>query len=476
MIKNQGSQSQTEIRLTKLMPWQHMALVNPYTHFALYAGISVGKTFTGAHFIIKNILEHPEKTGLVGANNYIQLSTVALRELFYWFTQYGFEYVIDRMPPKSWNSPRAFKNYANIMCVRNPWSGDVSTLFTRVMSDPNPLRGIELSYAWMDETRDMAQESHDVILSRLRESDYIKTLITTTPNGEDWSYKRFCLTTYEDPYLYGSMHVKTYEAVKAGIISENFYKGLKASYSELMAQQELDAMHVNIAGGRAYYSAGEWNRKTISPWGSIYPDPNYPLIVGCDFNFDPAPHVWMVGQISPDGDRIHWFEELSRTRCSTPEMAYALVSRFPGYFYKIYGDRSGARATTSNAGRHDYAQISEVLADNGASFTVDSDQGSNPLVRNRIENMNRMLKDANGNIRMTYNHVRCPLFDSDMKMVGWKLSTNRRGQGSLDDGGNKTLTHASDGGGYALWKLFSPGMGAMIVEPTESQVISLLSQ
>jgi hypothetical protein len=183
----------------------------------------------------------------------------------------------------------------------------------------------------------------------------------------------------------------------------------------------------------------------------------------------------MVGQISPDGQRIHWFDELSRSRCSTPEMAFLLISRYPGFFYRIYGDRSGARATTSNAGRHDYAQIAEVLHEHSADFTMDSDQSNNPLVRNRVENMNRLLRDARGLTRMTYDPNRCPHLDSDLKMVGWKLTSNRKGQGILDDGGDKKLTHASDGAGYATWKLFPPGVGSMIVSPTSSYVSSLLA-
>jgi hypothetical protein len=413
----------------------------------------------------------------------VQLSTATLRELFHWLSFYGFEYVIDRQPPDDWNTHREFKSYANVMLVRNPWTGKVTTIFTRVMSDPNPLRGVEFSWYWIDESRDMPQEAHDVVLSRMRESDYIKGILTTTPAGEDWSYRRFCTQIHDDPYLYGSMHVKTYEAVKAGIISQNFYDGLRASYSELMAQQELDAMHVNVYGGRAYYAFGAHNSCIKAPWGDTVPNPDRPLIVGCDFNFDPAPHIWMVGQIGPsipgpDGryfsDQIHWFGEISGTRMSSPDMAFKLISRYPGFSYRIYGDRSGARATTSNAGRHDYAQIGEVLASHGCIYSIDTDQSTNPLVRNRIENMNRMARDARGVTRMTYNPYECPHFDSDIKMVGWKMNTALRGQGKLDDGGNKKLTHASDGAGYAVWKLFPPGIPTIIVAPIESYGSSLM--
>src|ERR1017187_10435275 len=140
-----------DIAFTPLQPWQEAAINNPYTHFVFYAGVASGKTFAGSHFIIKHVMEHPEKTGCLGAKDYGQLSQVALRELFYWLDVYGFEYTIDPLTTASWNYKRAFKSMGNILLIRNPWTGTVSTIFTRIMSNPNVLRGIEFSYCWVDD-------------------------------------------------------------------------------------------------------------------------------------------------------------------------------------------------------------------------------------------------------------------------------------------------------------------------------------
>src|ERR1019366_3450235 len=146
---------------------------------------------------------------------------------------------------------------------------------------------------------------------------------------------------------------------------------------------------------------------------------------------------------------------------STVEMAMLLTIQFPGFHYRVFGDRSGARATTSNAGKPDYDQIAEVLRLSGSRFRIDSHQGNNPLVRNRIENMNRMFKNGLGEISMTYDSQMCPFLDGDVKMVGWK-SNAMRGQGKLDSGGDNQRTHASDGAGYAVWKLHPPGSRGII--------------
>lgn len=448
-----------------------MALHNSYEHFAVFGGVGIGKTFLGSHFAIQHIERHPDKTGLIGANSYDQLSQATLRELFYWLDFYNYDYVVDQRPPISWGQPRQFKTYKNILSVRPKSKDTVVTIFTRVMSAPNPLRGVEFSWYWLDETRDTPVVTHDVVISRMRESrEYRKGIITTTTNGEDWSYTRFALAR-RGQKMYGCMHVPTMFAVKAGILSQSYYDTMAATYSPMMALQELDAQHVNITGGRAYYAFSEKNKMATAPWGESVPNQDRPLIIGCDFNFQPAPCVWMVGQIGPDeddgngglwSDHIHWFGEISASEVSSRQMTLMLLGRYPDFHYRVFGDASGMRSTTSNAGEHDYNQIADELARANATFSIDTDQ-ANPRVKDRVENMNSMACNAIGFRRQTYNPSACPLFDGDTRIVGWKKTIEKR-VGKLDDGGDKQRTHAADGAGYAVFKLFPPGRRGQIIE------------
>jgi hypothetical protein len=442
-----------------------------------------GKTYTGAQFAVFNFINHPDKTGLIASNNHDQLSQATLRELFYWLDAYGLEYVVDRIPPAAWGVPRRFKTYRNILSVRNPRNGKVAHAFVRILSDADALRGIEISWYWLDETRDTPEDTHDVVISRMRESEYKKGIITTTTNGEDWSFRRFVKGARRNDFLYGSMHVKTIESVKLHIIDQSYYDSMARSYSPLKAAQELDAQHVNLLGGRAYYTAGSDNTRSIAPWGDAVPNRERPLIVGCDFNFSPAPCIWMIGQIGPNvfgpngehfGSMIHWFGEIAEPEMSSAGMAMILINRYPEFFYRVFGDCSGGIGTTSNAGVTDYDQIASVFQQARVGYSIDyfqSEESQNPKVKARVENMNRLFKNALGEVRMTYNKDSCPYFHDDIKIVGWKTTT-QGGRGKLSDGGDHLRTHATDAAGYAVYKLLPPTANFRVHESVPSPIRS----
>ena len=444
-----------------LAPWQISALTSESRHHAMLGGVAIGKSFTGAHFVIYHITHFPTLTGFVGANTHDQLSQVTLRELMYWLDHLGFEYVIGRMPPLDWGQARKFKTYDNILSVRT--GKHVVTIFTRVLSHGDNLRGLQFSWYWIDETRDTPLNTHDVILSRLREGKYIKGLVTTTPSGEDWVWRRFVVEA--DGATYSSSHTPTRESVRYGIISMEFYMDMRKSYSPNMAAQELDAKHVTLLEGRVYYTCDEGNKEF-----GFEPDVTQPLIIGMDFNFQPAPMCWCVGQYDIMAEKMHWFDELSGVEMSSTEMARRLASRYGDYHLQIFGDASGNRGTTSNAGVTDFMMVANALNEAEVSFTLDTDQ-CNPAVRDRTENMARLFCDANGDQHMFIDPNRCPLLWGDTQKVVWK-----NGKLAVDKGVEhpEQYTHCSDGAGYAMWKICPLTTGnARIGEHVGSQMAQM---
>lgn len=452
------------------MPYQYRAIYSPYVHTAFWAGVGTGKTYTGAHFLIRMITEHPDLTGFVGAPSYDILAQATLRETFFWLEEYGFEFVIDKRPPVGWGeSHRQFKSYANVLSIRRKDGQGVTSIFTRALSDANALRGLTISWAWNDEIRDVPRGTHDVILSRMRESKFVCELVTSTPNGKDEWWERFVEKGNDASNLYGSLHVPTKATVDAGILTQEYYNTMLRSYSPVLARQELFAEHVNTLEGRAYYAAGDWNKSDTSPWGTTEPTRDRSLLVGLDFNFNPAPMSWsfsQMGDVDGGEEHVHTFSELARTNIGTREMTRLMVGMYPGFHFQIFGDSSGQNRTTSNAGESDYIQLQEELNELGVSYSLDVDPG-NPRVRDRVENVNRLCRNALGETLYTYNPAQCPTLDADLEQVQWKPT------GKLDPGQKGLLTHMSDATGYALWKVkpFGSGGGSILSVATLASAV-----
>lgn len=451
MAKSLAEIKKNIVNTPELPYYQIAAILNPFVHFAFVGGVASGKTFVGVHWVLRMLMENPGKNGFIGANTFDQLSTATLQELFLWFNEYGIDYVSDKQPPKEWKAPKRFKSYENVISVRYKIKKKeyISYIFTRVMSGANNLRGITITWAWMDEIAFAPEAAHNVVLSRLRQTKgYFRTLVTTTTNGENWFWKRF----FKNPSpLYRTMHVKTIESVKAGIISQEFYDSLRSSYSVNLAIQELDAGYVNALEGRTYYAAAKANEAPLCPWnGLTRPDPAYPLELSCDFNYSPAPMVWCLSQRSPCGKKLHVFKEFSAVECSTERMAQTIANFYGNFHIRVYGDSSGTHGTTSNAGMTDYKIIANIFAKANIVYSINTEK-ANPLVRDRTENVNRMLLNGMNEISLTYNPALCPLLHADFTKVGWNKAS-----GKLTGNGDHTLTHASDGLGYLIWKLFPP--------------------
>ena len=153
------------------------------------------------------------------------------------------------------------------------------------------------------------------------------------------------------------------------------------------------------------------------------------------YNFDRLIHVKKAEQISSnifwsmdfnilgsvclaceytDGT-IHFFDEIRLPNSNTQMMANEMKKVAP--YIPVYPDATGsARSTTSNRSDH------QILRDNG--FRVISKK-ANPSVIDRLNALNRMLKDANGKVRMTID-PKCTNLIKDLEQ------TQRTNDGRID--------------------------------------------
>jgi hypothetical protein len=127
-------------------------------------------------------------------------------------------------------------------------------------------------------------------------------------------------------------------------------------------------------------------------------------------------------------------DEVFLPNSDTYKMANELFKR--QYRGTIYPDSTGANRKTSGKSDH------EILKDSG--FHIESTR--NPYVTDRVNNINRLLKD--GKIVIS---PKCKMLINDLEKVVWKGK-------DLDEGKDRQLTHISDCLGYLCWSLAPIGI------------------
>jgi hypothetical protein len=229
---------------------------------------------------------------------------------------------------------------------------------------------------------------------------------------------------------------------KSGIDSDwGFYSWFSA---DILCSEEIEAARRHLdprtfrqeyeasfegANGRVYYAYSE----KLHSDASVKLIATLPIIVCCDFNVDPC--VWILCQ--REGGRVWVFDEIVMGPTNTMEMARELKRRWGGHKpgFIIYGDAAGgARSTT---GKSDYAIMT------GFGFRNQRVRKANPRVKDRVNAVNSILQNSNGEARLTL-HPRCRHLRRDFETVVWTDS------GVEIDKRSRDKTHATDALGYFL--------------------------
>lgn len=219
-----------------------------------------------------------------------------------------------------------------------------------------------------------------------------------------------------------------YTWTSASVLEPKEIEAAKRVLDPRTFRQEYEASFEGAAS-RVYYA---YNAKRHED-GSIAVDPKLPIIICCDFNVGTC--VWEILQV--EGGHVRVIDEIVLRDTNTIEMCKAAVARYGGHKagVVIYGDAAGKSRSTTGAS--DYALM--------ASFGLGQQRikRMNPLVKDRVNAVNAMLENANGEVRLTH-HPNCRALRGDFETVTW-----------MDNGGeiNKRddeKTHATDALGYFI--------------------------
>ncbi len=429
---------QPDVRNVRVLPGQERLLLCKAEHILFVAGVASGKTEGGARWCFKQLYDQPGAVGFIGAQSYQQLARISLPAVMGLLDSVGIEYCFNKKPPDEWGGSR-FVEHERVLSIRLPGYWRSAQILTGTMDNYHAHRGISVGWFWLDESRDMDEEAYDVMLSRLRgqpQGTNYRGLMTTTPNGFSWLYRRFVAkpapnseiiraATTENPYL-----------------PPGFVETLRAQYTERFAKQEIDGEFLSLTSGMAFHSFSR--QKHVS---QVLVKPDQPMFYSQDFNVSPLASVYgQHDKIRSDVAGEIYIVGSARTADAAEEFCRRMKDH-KNKRVVIYGDMSGANQST-RSDQTDYTILEQTMKKAGWATETRRNYQNPPLIES-VETVNAHLEHERGRIDPSCVHL-----IQDLEMIAWKEGTR------ILDKSNADLTHAGDAYRYFLQKEFGVGSKA----------------
>lgn len=406
----------------------------PHKFKAFVAGFGSGKTYVGCSSLGMHFMNHP------GINaGYFAPTFPHIRDIFYPTIEEALEpWGLDVKINESNKEVHVFSGAS--------YRG---TVICRSMDRPESIIGFKIGHALIDEIdilkKQKAQLAWRKIIARMRYlADGLKNGIdvTTTPEGFNFVYSQFVDEIRKNPALasmYGMIQASTYQ--NAANLPEDYIPSLLKSYPAQLIEAYIHGQFVNLKTGTVYSS---YDRRANSSSNAVLADDRI-LHIGMDFNVGKmAAIVHVIRDNNP-----HAVEEIVNA-FDTPDMIRRIKERFweysevEGRYIQnrqiiIYPDSSGDSRKSVNASETDIQLLK------AAGFRVKA-PNQNPPVKDRINSMNAMFCNSQGERRYFVNDKLCPTYADCLEQQAWSDS----GEPDKSTGHD----HPLDAAGYVIHSLF----------------------
>lgn len=357
-------------------------------------GFGSGKTFCGSLRGLLYALTWPGCKGLVGAmsqdlldgttkQKYLEhLSNIGMKEdVHYWFTDRG-----------------------NTIVLKNG-----SQIRFKTMSDWRQFRSTEFTWIEIEEASLIDRKTFEELIARVREQEkdgwknYFRSIfLHTNPGGaRGWIYKLFHNPKTKLPG-YRAVIASTKENHHLG---EGYYENLLALYGADDVQELLGGIDVDKDNTVAFPYFNILNIQKVEY------DKRYPLILTCDFNYNPM--CWYLMQ---ERDGV-WYvlRELIDQNVTTGQMCELILPILETYSTKdlmIMGDSHGRDRKTNGS---DYSVMLSFFSSRGYNCTLRV-QKANPLIKERLATLRKTICNGKGErflfidescTRLLYNFDEC---------------------------------------------------------------------
>ena len=368
---------------------------HPAKRKVLVAGRRFGKSYLGLMWLLSRKIEPNERRWII-TPTYRQGKTTTWKLLRTIFRDYD-----------------AQVNESELL-VKLPNGAEIAI---KGSEQENNLRGAGIDMVCLEEYSYIKPHVWEEIIYPMLTTTDGDALFIGTPNGYDHLY---------DAYMLGqgkSIDWKSWQftTIDGGYVPKKEIEKAKSMMDERAFKTEFLASF-ETTGNRAAYN---FNRQIHVKQTDQRTNR---LAWGIDFNVD----FMSSCLIMIFSDSIHYLDEIRLTNSNTEEMAKEMRKIAPNI--PVYPDAAGsARSTTSNRSDH------QILKDH--SFHIITKKANPPII-DRLNALNRMLKDANGRIRMTID-PKCIYLIKDLEQV------QRTRDGKIDKSDIK-LTHMLDACSYYI--------------------------
>jgi len=385
-----------ELRLTKE---RREILSHPARFKVITAGRRFGKSVLGLMFLLKGQMSQ-------GENRWYISPTYRQGKLTVWPI---LKSIIRNQP--DWKI-----NETELSCTRLG-----ATIAIKGSDASDSLRGAELSRVVLDEYAYQKAGVFEEVIYPMLTTTHGNALMIGTPDGfSNNNFYDYFLKGQSDDEQWKSWQYKT---IDGGFVDEKELELAKSNLDERAYRQEFMASFETAANRAAWAFNRDDNVKQADELSSYQ-------VIGIDHNVDYNTAV--LACIYGDGT-VHYIDEIRQQNSSTEMLCKEMKSKWTKV-KECYPDPAGsARSTTSHRSDH------QILKDYGYSVYA---RKAHPSHRDRLNDLNRKLKDATGRIRMTVD-PNCKYLIKDLEQV------QRDRKGGIDKS-NIELTHSLDAATYLI--------------------------
>lgn len=297
-----------------------------------------------------------------------------------------------------------------------------SRIAIRGSDNYDSLRGVGLDAVFFDEFAMMDPRVWTEVVRPALADRQGTAMFVGTPDGRaGWAYDLWTWAKDQEDWARF-----TFSTLDGGNVAPEEILAAQAQMGEREFRQEFMASWESYSG-LVYYNFSDANiLDTEIPR-------NGALHIGMDFNLDPLAAT--IGIRTKTGMVV--FDEIEIYGGNTQEVVQEIKTRYPNRMYIVYPDASGSqRRTSANTTDHN------ILRNAGMDVRVGR---ANPRIRDRVNSVNQLLKNAQGNCNL-YITPNCRKLIECLNKQTYKQGTNLPDKQGYD--------HMLDALGYSVYANF----------------------